>query len=124
MTMKEGGPPGFSVTTRLQDGVVVLVIRGHLDAETAPAVAVDFESAVNADGPVVVDLCGASFMDSAGLYALMVLRRRLVERERRLAVACWPSGAVDLTFRVSGTHELFDLHATRTDAIGEITRNR
>jgi anti-sigma B factor antagonist len=114
----------FSVATRDQEGVVVIVIRGHLDAETAPGIAIDFESAVGAEGPVVVDLCGASFMDSAGLYSLMVLRRRLAERSRRLAVACWPSGAVDLTFRVSGTNEFFDLHATRTDAIAEITRNR
>jgi len=123
VTMREGGhpPPGFSVTTRHQDGVVVIVIRGQLDAETAQGVAIDFESAVSADGPVVVDLCGTSFLDSSGLYSLMVLRRRLAERERPLAVACWPNGAVDLTFRVSGASEFFSLHATRTDAVASVS---
>ena len=117
MSPVEGGASGFSVARRLQNGVLVIVIRGELDADTAPVLTADLEAAANWGGAVVVDLCGASYMDSSGLYALMVLRRRLAERSRALGVACWPEGAVAMAFRVSGTDELFDLYRTRTDAV-------
>jgi anti-sigma B factor antagonist len=118
----EGGASGFSVTRRVHNGVLILIVRGALDADTTPAMTRDLDEAAKATGDVVVDLCGTSFMDSAGLYALLVLRRRLAEGSRRLAVACWPDGAVALTLHVSGADELFSLHATRTDAVEALAR--
>jgi|1185.fasta_scaffold1504220_1 anti-anti-sigma factor len=118
MTPVEGGSSfGFSVARRDQDGVIILVIRGEVDAETSTTLAPEFEAAAVADGPVVIDLCGASFMDSAGLYAVMVLRRRLAESERRTAVAYWPQGAIATIFHVSGADELFEVHASRAAAV-------
>ena len=121
MTPVEGGSAGFSVDRRYQDGVLVLVIRGVVDAETSLALTADFEAAATASGPVVVDLCGASFMDSSGLYAVMVLRRRLAEGSRRLAVAYWPQGAIATIFHISGAEELFDVHTNRPDAVAAVT---
>src|SRR3954468_5767592 len=121
MTPVEGGSAGFSVDRRYQDGVLVLVIRGVVDAETSLALTADFEAAATASGPVVVDLCGASFMDSSGLYSLMVLRRRLAERSRRLAVAYWPEGAIAMIFNVSGVEELFEVHPNRPAAVAAVT---
>src|SRR3954452_6584715 len=40
-----GGPSGFSVATREQQGVLVVVIRGAGDTETTPALAHDLEAA-------------------------------------------------------------------------------
>src|SRR3954447_18456639 len=117
MTPIEGGSAGLSVDRRYQDGVLVLVLRGEIDGDTSLALSADFEMAASASGPVVVDLCGASFMDSAGLYAMMVLRRRLAERSRRLAVAYWPQGAIAMIFNVSGVEELFEVHANRPAAV-------
>src|SRR3954452_3690131 len=117
MAPVEGGPSGFSVSTRMQDGVLLLIVRGDVDAETTRTMTRELDAAAQADADVVVDLCATSFLDSTGLYALMVLRRRLAERERGMAVACWPDGPVAMTFRVSGADELFALHATRTDAL-------
>jgi anti-anti-sigma factor len=112
-----GGSSGFSVASREQDGVLVVAVRGAVDSDTAPALAHDFEAAANASAAVVVDLCGASFMDSAGLYALLVLRRRLVERSRRLALAFWPDGAIAMILHVSGVEELFEIHPSRAAAV-------
>src|SRR5215210_2877499 len=106
MATVDGGPPAFSIATRRDRGVLVLAVRGEVDMVNAPALAPDFEAAVAAGGPVVVDLCGTSFMDSTALYALLVLRTRLEEAGRRLAVARWPDGAVGMLFRVSGTDRL------------------
>jgi len=120
MTPVEGGSSGFSVAVRNQDGVLVLVIRGEVDAATSRSLTPDFEAAAVADGPVVIDLCGASFMDSAGLYSLLVLRKRLAERERRIAVAYWPQGAIATIFHVAGADELFEIHASRAAAVAAL----
>ena len=122
MAPVEGGASGFSVARRMQKGVLVLVVRGELDAETTPSMTRDLDDAANASADVVVDLCGASFMDSSSLYALMVLRKRLAERARSLADACWSEGPVALTIHVSGADELFALYPTRTDAVEALTR--
>jgi anti-anti-sigma factor len=119
MTPVEGGS-GFSVAMRDQDGVLVLVIRGELDAATAAWLVPDLETAATAEGPVVIDLCGASFMDSAGLYSLLVLRKRLAERSRRIAVAYWPQGAIATIFHVAGADELFEVHASRAAAVAAL----
>jgi anti-anti-sigma factor len=121
MTPVEGGSAGFSVDRRDEGGVLVLVIRGEVDMETSAALTADFEAAATASGPVVLDLCGASFMDSSGLYLVMVLRRRLAERSRRLAIAYWPYGAIATIFRVSGAEELFDVHPNRLAAVAAVS---
>src|SRR3954470_8490496 len=108
MTPVEDGSTGFSVDRRHQSGALVLVIRGDVDTETLAALTADFEAAASASGPVVVDLCGASFMDSSGLFAVMVLRQRLAEGSRRLAVAYSPEGAIAAIFHISGAGGAFD----------------
>src|SRR5438309_690665 len=120
MTPVEDGSTGFSVARRHQDGVLVLVIRGDVDTRTSAALIADFEAAATGSGAVVLDLCGASFMDSAALYAVMVLRRRLAERSRRLAVTYSPEGAVATIFHVSGAQELFTIHASRAAAVAAV----
>ena len=117
MAPVEGGASGFSVAAQMQDGVLLLIVRGEVDADTTRTMTRELDAAGSADADVVVDLAGTTFLDSSGLYALMVLRKRLAERARSMAVACWPEGAVAMTFRVSGADDLFALHATRTDAI-------
>src|SRR5205085_5056676 len=92
-------------------------VRGEIDLGTVASLQPDFEAALAAEGPVVVDLCAATFLDSTGLYALLVFRESLREQTRPLTIACWPSGAVAMAFRVSGTDKIFQLHASRDAAV-------
>lgn len=111
------GGAEFSVNLLTHDGRRVIDVRGEVDVNTAPALTPVFEEALKAEGDVIVDLCGASFMDSSGLYALLVFRTQLDERDRRLAVAVWPAGAIAMLFRVSGTDTVFEIHASRSAAL-------
>jgi anti-sigma B factor antagonist len=120
MPSVEGGPAEFSVQARQDHSVRVINVQGELDVSTVPMLQPAFEAALAVGGPVVVDLCGASFMDSAGLHALLVFRQRLREGGRELAIACWPDGAVALSFGVSGTAALFGLRASREDAVASV----
>lgn len=58
---------------------------------TAPRLATELDSALRTrDGDVIVDLCEATFLDSAGLHVLLNAARRLTRRSRRLGVICVP----------------------------------
>ena len=107
----------FSVTTPRVARVHVVAVRGELTLPTVAELQVALEAAVAARRPVVVDLLEVSFMDSQGLYALLVLRKRLEEQSCALAIARDPDSTLAMVFRVSGTHDFFDLHDSRRAAM-------
>src|SRR5256885_15752649 len=92
----------FSVHTKQQSSVCVLDVRGELEISTVDSFQPALEAALSATGAVVIDLCAVTFLDSQGLYALLVFRERLREAGRPLAIARWPDGAVRPALRVSG----------------------
>ena len=118
--MPSTGQTQFSVRAAYDSGACVLDVRGELEISTVDSLQPAIEAALSATGPVVVDLCAVSFLDSQGLYALLVFRERLREQDRDLAIACWPDGAVALLFRVSGTDRLFVLRPSREAAIAAV----
>ncbi len=59
--------------------VVVVVIEGEHDIYTAPALRERLDEALDRGGGVVVDLTGATFVDSSVLGALLDARRRAHE---------------------------------------------
>jgi anti-sigma B factor antagonist len=113
---------GFTVSKSHAAKVSVIAVRGELTIATVPELQPALEEAVAAAGPVVVDLAEVSFMDSQGLFALLVLRKRLVEQSCGLAVACDPDGAVAMVFRVSGTYDLFHIHPSSREAAAAVRR--
>src|SRR4051794_8428340 len=96
-----GGPVNFSVTTLEEAGFRVINVSGEVDAATVPRLQAQFEAAAGADGPVIVDLCGTSFMDSSGQFALLVFRQRLLDRDRRLVPCSPPRGPPPRPLRLS-----------------------
>jgi anti-anti-sigma factor len=121
MPSVDDGRTDFSVESRQDAAVRVINVRGEIDLSTVAALQPEIEAALGARGPVVVDLCAATFLDSSGLYTLLVFRERLREQSRPLAIACWPDGAVGMAFRISGTDSVFDLKPTRDAAIEAAT---
>ncbi len=62
-----------------EEGVVVVLVEGEHDIYTAPTLRERLEEALGRGGGVVVDLTGATFMDSSILGALLDARRRAQE---------------------------------------------
>jgi anti-anti-sigma factor len=108
---------GFTVTTERTAKVHVVAVRGELTLATVDEFQVALEDAIAARRPVAVDLLEVSFMDSQGLYALLVLRKRLDEQRCALAIARDPESTPAMVFRVSGTHDHFALFDSRRDAV-------
>jgi anti-sigma B factor antagonist len=66
--------------------VVVVVVEGEHDIYTAPTLRERLDEALGRGGGVVVDLTGATFVDSSVLGALLDARRRALESEQGYVV--------------------------------------
>ncbi|OLT14631.1 hypothetical protein BJF78_18120 [Pseudonocardia sp. CNS-139] len=96
---------------------VVLTVRGEIDTLTAPA----FTAAVTelADTPeptLVVDLTGVRFLASSGLAVLINAAHRVETRGSRLRLVA-VTRAVLRPLEITGTEQLFDLHADLASAL-------
>jgi anti-anti-sigma factor len=112
----------FSVTAQQGGKAGLITVRGDLTIASVPRLQPTIEAAVRSHQPVVVDLAEVPFMDSQGLFALLVLRQRLRAQSCGLAIVREPDGAVAMTFRVSGTADLFEIRASRRAAMAAARR--
>ena len=76
--------PPLTVQQTVVDGRARVVVRGELDAFTAPNLLAGIDQA---DGdPVELDLAGVSFIDSSGLASVIAGHQRLDQQDRRLVI--------------------------------------
>jgi anti-sigma B factor antagonist len=110
--------PGLTVTAQLQDGVFVLAVAGELDMLTAPRLSQTLEEAL-ADEPrlLVVDLSDVTFLDSAGLAALLAARREARTGTSLRVVA--NQRATLRPMQLTGVDEYLSVYASRRDALRE-----
>jgi len=108
-----------NISVRHENGVAVVLLEGEHDVYTAPAVTGKIEACLSEGHPVVVDLTGASFIDSSILRALIVARNGSQERSLGFAVCLdeKEDSAVKRVFEVAGAHELFSVLPTQMEAI-------
>jgi anti-sigma B factor antagonist len=98
-----------------RDGQLIDV-HGEIDQSTTTLLADALRRAtLERDGNVVVDLTGATFIDSSGISTLLNGLRRLTRLRRKLVVVC-PPGPPRRTFELLGLVGTFHLVATRDEA--------
>lgn len=98
----------------------VLAPSGEIDHATTPVLANALRRATLEDhGPVVVDLCEVTFIDSAGISTLLNALRRLTRRRRRMLVVC-PPGRLRRIFELVGLVGTFELFESRAEALAGI----
>ena len=97
-----------------------LVVRGEVDAATAPTLDGRLEAAIRESvGSFVLDLSGVDFLDSTGLRVLLRARGLLGREDRALAVIC-PFGPVRRVFELSGLSTVFALYPSRDAAAAHL----
>lgn len=77
MARRSSKPLPFSVSVEHEDGVPIVVVDGELDLQHSVAFHAALDEAADGARAIVVDLCDCAFMDSTGLSALLVARRRM-----------------------------------------------
>jgi anti-sigma B factor antagonist len=102
---------------RPEPGVVLLRAKGDLDAYTAPGLRTQLHDATAGDADlVVVDLADITFIDSAGLGALVGAHRRMREGGGRLRIVR-PPALVARAFELTGLDEVLDLRDDSEQAL-------
>jgi stage II sporulation protein AA (anti-sigma F factor antagonist) len=102
-----GHREGLAIVEGLTPEGIVFRAIGTIDTETAASVAAALDAVWDTPSrsPVIVDLAGVHFMDSAGLGALLMARLRAQDAGREFRVAS-PQPAVERLLHVTGLHHL------------------
>jgi anti-anti-sigma factor len=76
----------------------------------------------NEDLGMVVDLSGASYIDSVGVSLLFELAERLAERQLRMAVVLPDGGLVERVLTIVNLDSVAEIHRTLDGALAAIPR--
>jgi anti-sigma B factor antagonist len=97
----------FQVRVTAEGADVILHLVGDLDLTAVDSFRSCVDGALDGnDGAVVVDLGDLDFIDSTGISALLVIRRRLQGQGRELRVANMSAGAARV-FELTGLTGVF-----------------
>jgi anti-sigma B factor antagonist len=109
-------PPagGFAIEETCEHGVYTLVLRGELDARSAPAL----ETAVArhfAAGPgaIALDLGELDFIDSSGLWTILAAMRWCERQGRGFSLLPGPE-PVQQVFEVTGLIDVLPFHSSQS----------
>jgi len=103
------------------DSVGVVSLAGEVDIVQAHHLRARLMGAVrNEDLGLVVDLSGATYIDSVGVSLLFELAERLAERQLRLAVVLPDGGLVKRVLTIVNVESVAEIHPTVDDALAAI----
>ncbi|MGN6868921.1 MAG: anti-sigma factor antagonist [Solirubrobacteraceae bacterium] len=97
--------PNFRIETSSTESGATIKLAGELDSATCAELVARFEQLIGDDpGKVIVDLDELTFLDSAGLRAIIVIERTAVERDIELTIRT-PTGPVADLLELTGIRE-------------------
>jgi anti-sigma B factor antagonist len=89
------------------DESAIVRVAGELEITTCPEFRLCLDEAIEQSTPrIVIDLTGATFIDSAAMGALVSCGRRLAERDALLEIWCRENN-VARALRVTGLDHMF-----------------
>jgi len=100
-----------------REGVVVLFIKGRLDAVTAGDLEAKFTELIQGgNGNIVVSMEELEYISSAGLRVVLLVAKKLHTAGRKFEFAAL-SGNVKDVFDISGFYSLFKIYDTLDQAL-------
>jgi anti-sigma B factor antagonist len=115
-------PPGDNFVVRASsiDGVLVLAVRGELDAFTAPQLAEAIDNGIAASPKaLIVDLSEVAFLASAGMTVLVTGHETARRAEKRfMVVADGPTTSRPM--RLTGLDQAVSLYPTLDAALKDV----
>jgi len=99
-----GGPDGMTIHAVATYRGCAVTVRGDVDADTAPGLRTCLLEVLGRTGVTTVDLdlAGVTFLNSAGLTALVVAHRAAQRSGRMLSVRTGTSRAVVRPLQITG----------------------
>ena len=101
-----------------EDKTVLAVLTGEVDMSNATSVRQRIAEAVTPnDDAVIVDVSDLSFMDSAGLHAVIELGTILEERRQRLLLSVPHGSQIERSIEIIGLPRAVSVHPDRERAL-------
>ena len=108
------------IGTETVDDVLIATVQGRIHSANGAEFRRALLGAVDAhEGPVIVDCRELDYLASAGLRALLIVARRMADRNAPFAV-CSLSGPVAEVFSVSGFDRVIKTLASREEAVAAV----
>lgn len=107
----------ITLSSRECDGRAVVALRGELDVAGAASVAAALIAVAARARELIVDLAGLEFIDSSGLAALVLARKRARQAGGDLLLAA-PQAQVLRVLAAARLAGVFDVHASVGQAAG------
>jgi anti-sigma B factor antagonist len=108
------------VAVRRERGVVIAEVTGDVDISTVGGLRERLLALADGKQPLIVDLNRVTFIDSAGLGALIAVARRAAERGGSLHAVCSQPSTRKLLW-VTGVERRIPLSATVDGALALLT---
>jgi anti-sigma B factor antagonist len=107
----------MNVVREDHSGAALFIVQGQVDMHTSPTLRGHLRKALEGRArSVVVDLSGVAFIDSSGLATLIETLQTVSKYGGRLQLVGL-SPAVTNLFRLSNLTSIFDIKASRDDAL-------
>jgi anti-sigma B factor antagonist len=107
----------MNIESSLSGDVVVAVLKGRMDAVTAPEFDAWFGARMQAgENRLVLDLVGLDYISSAGLRSLLSAAKKIKTVGGKI-VLCGLGGTVSEVFSMSGFMAIFTVVATPAEAL-------
>jgi anti-anti-sigma factor len=103
----------------IRENIDIVCLKGRIDAISAPGVNQEIETALDGGRDrMLIDFKGLEYISSAGLRVLLIIAKKMRAAQGRLVI-CNLSEKIDNIFDVSGFKTIFDICATREEALGK-----
>jgi anti-anti-sigma factor len=107
----------FDLGVEERPGTAVVTVVGDVDLHSAPFLRDELASLADGDvRTVVLDLAGATFLDSMALGVILAAKKRLASDHGRLEVVV-STPDIRRIFEITMLDRILDLHDTREDAL-------
>lgn len=110
----------LSVTVRSERGVAIAAVTGDIDMSTVPGLRERLIELAESGQPLIIDLNRVTFIDSAGLGALVGTSRRAAERGSSLHAVCTQAQTRKLLW-LTGVDRRIPLESSLDEALASAT---
>ncbi len=107
----------MQVRTERESDVLVATVTGRIDSATVSEFQHLMEAAItDDDSKVIVDLENLSYINSAGLRAVLVIAKNLWKRDARLALFSLQS-SIQEVFTIAGFDKIIQICGSKAEAL-------
>ncbi|RSM87956.1 STAS domain-containing protein [Kibdelosporangium aridum] len=115
----EPSPARLAITQRIVDDTPLVVATGEVDMDTAPTLSAAVTTALDqaAGRPCILDLTAVSFLNSAGLTALVNATRQADARQEPLRIVVDSNRPVIRPIEITGLDTVLALYHSVDEAL-------